>query len=225
MFGIWAKGGRMQPELCSFCDEVRQANAGLGLSFGEFGAFIALPSLGCFSKGYSLLVPRAHVPSFAHLSEEKLRAADGHISSLRGAISRLFGEVVVAEHGSGAPDEPTAACCVHAHIHLIPAKGCVEIIENAYAVRGGQPEVLSSLVDVKRFEGASYLTLSPRNGVWLLWRNASRFPRQFIRRAASEAAGVGELFDWRAHPFFEEMAITSTAMKYSVKSSALGDFK
>ncbi len=49
----------------------------------------------------------------------------------------------------------------------------------------------------------SYLYLSPRPGEHHVWPSG-RFARQFVRRVCAEQWGVGELFDWRDHPFAAE---------------------
>jgi hypothetical protein len=124
---------------------------------------------------------------------------------------------MLAEHGSGAPDEPTAACCVHAHMHLIPVEG-VDAVVAAYSERGRAPTKIGKLEDLKALEGQSYLVLSPRPGEWLLWKDASRFPRQFVRRAVSSVLGRSGEFDWRAHPHPDQMQTTSNIMKILIDS-------
>lgn len=200
-------------EPCNFCHEVVQAENAKGLNFRESSKAIALPTLGCFVRGYSLVVPREHAASLADISVASRSAIIGFAEEVRERIEFLFGPTIIAEHGSGAPDEPTAACCVHAHLHLIPLQGAVTKVLEEYVSVGGKGVLFEPEEGLGAFVGRSYLTVSPAKGHWLVWPNAARFPRQFVRRAAANALNQPMMFDWHLHSFPENMRLTTDVMK------------
>lgn len=169
--------------------------------------------MGCFVTGYSLIVPKNHRGSLAEASGDELARILGFAEHVRAAIFDEFGPTIIAEHGSGAPDEPTAACCVHSHLHLIPVKTQCSDVVAEYVARGGPGRPISPVEDLPPLAGHSYLTLSTAPGEWVLWHDASRFPRQFVRRAVATALGDPGMFDWRLSPFPEKMLATSMLLK------------
>lgn len=202
--------------VCSFCREVQLAQRGEGLCFDQTDTLIVLPTLGCFVRGYSLIVPKAHITSMAAQSRNELFESEALLEVTRKVSEELFGPTIVAEHGTGAPEEPTAACCDHAHLHLIPTRRFNEVLD-FYRGRGGPERVLGSLDELAEYEGQSYLTLSEEPGRWRIWVGASRFPRQCIRRATAGAEGMDAMFDWKLHPCEANMAETATLNRYARK--------
>jgi len=207
---------------CRFCREIELAANRQGQHFAETDALIALPTLGCFVVGYSLIVPKEHLTSFAAQSPEQLRATEAFLESIRAKSEELFGPTIVAEHGTGAPEEPTAACCDHAHLHIVPTRQFDQVLDY-YQRTGGPGVAIDDLTALSAYEGNSYLTLSRSAGDWRVWPGASRFPRQCIRRAIANAEGNGELFDWRGYPHHDNMAITATMYRYAFKPENTGN--
>jgi len=201
---------------CNFCHEVAQAKNGYGLHFLQTHEAIALPTLGCFVRGYSLIVPTSHVASLADLPGASRRPLFETAEYVRERIEFLFGPTLIAEHGSGAPEEPTAACCVHAHLHLIPVGSAAFQVQHEYEATGGKGQGFEPENDLDQLAGSSYLTLSLRPGEWTVWKDASRFPRQFVRRATANALGRPTVFDWKRSPFVEHMRETTELMKRAI---------
>jgi len=203
---------------CSFCVEVELARQGQGLHFSETGDLIALPTLGCFVRGYSLIVPKRHYTSFACQTPKELTETEAFLEHIRSVSNEIFGPTILAEHGTGAPEEPTAACCDHAHFHVIPTTSFLDVL-STYQATGGPGLGLGSIQELSRFEGHSYLSLSDSPGKWTIWVGASRFPRQCIRRAVSKAEGDETKFDWRLHMHQHNMVETSVLFKYALRNS------
>ncbi|THD80908.1 MAG: hypothetical protein E7812_05685 [Phenylobacterium sp.] len=206
----------MESMECSFCDEVNRVGANDGLSFASSEEHIALPTLGCFVVGYSLVVSRAHINSMAHLDQDAILRLSEFVERVRAAVVAACGPIVVAEHGSGEPTDPTAACCEHAHMHFIPVEDASLEVLKTYESRGGQGKRLTGFEELRTYAGRSYLSLSLSPGEWLVWDNAARFQRQFIRRATAGALGQPKMFDWRSYPFGENMRRTALLLRYAM---------
>jgi hypothetical protein len=153
-----------------------------------------------------------HRRSFAALSEDELSDAENSLRCLRDRIAERYGPMIVAEHGSGECDMG-ASCCDHAHLHLIPLPGLVDPLVDIYQEVGGKPRVLSSLVDLRSFNGRPYLFLSPRDGLYMVWTNVERFKRQFVRWATAKLMGVEDFYNWRNYHFAHNMLITKADLE------------
>jgi len=196
---------------CNFCLEQEVSDSEKSLCFISSESFFALPTLGCFVPGYSLVVPRMHIRSFAKVSDEKLIELDNFLELVRKMTEREFGPVLVAEHGTG-DDEISAACCDHAHIHIIPIKGFRQEILEKYIRAGGTPIRLESLKAIKQYNLESYILASFEKGEFLLWDSSKKFQRQFARIASAECLNLGHVYNWRIHPFPNNMVITTAKM-------------
>lgn len=189
---------------CSFCLEEKRSLSEKTLTFLADESFFALPSLGCFTLGYSLVVPRVHVRSFSDLTSDGLSNAAKFLEVVRDKVEKTYGPCLIAEHGTG-DDEVSAACCDHAHIHVIPIQGHGDAILSKYQSAGGGPTIMRSLQDLHSYKLDSYILASVSSGEFLLWKSSKKFIRQFARIVSAEALDVGEFYNWRVHTFWDNM--------------------
>jgi diadenosine tetraphosphate (Ap4A) HIT family hydrolase len=171
------------------------------------GGFIGLPSIGCFVDGYLLVLPRRHVDSFAKLDDDELNFGLEFANEICQRLRPIYGEYIIAEHGSAGPCDPGAACVDHAHLHLIPLDYRAGLARDEYCRVGGDPLKLIGREGFRVLGEASYVALSVRAGQFDFWP-ATRFPRQFVRSVSANLLGVGEYFNWREHPFIAKMKRT-----------------
>jgi len=185
--------------MCSFCTEF----LGKSMRIIESDeAWILLPTVGCFVPGYCLFMPIDHVRSFATLHEEELMDAKKRVESYREMIAKEFmTPVIVAEHGPSA-QSLGAACCDHAHLHLIPMETPHEVLQ-AYMSVGGPGRQLSGLQGLKDYEGQDYVYLSVSATSHFVWP-AAAFSRQFVRKVCARLSGVQDVWNWREHPYLEQ---------------------
>jgi diadenosine tetraphosphate (Ap4A) HIT family hydrolase len=198
---------------CEFCAEFVHSEDG-GRIIHRQGNWLLLPTLGCFVAGYCLVMPVEHREAVAELAEAELARLQDLLEGVRRVISGVYGQVLVAEHGPGGCDLG-ASCCSHAHLHCIPIGPRGDAVVAAYEGVGGPPVVLSDLADLSSFAGRAYMYLSPSPQTRLVWP-ASGFPRQFVRRVCAGLLGVGDRWDWRDHPFIEQMGHTLTRLRAAV---------
>lgn len=193
---------------CTFCSEFNSPFDDENRIIWEDSELVFIPTIGCFSPGYCLLLPRNHHRSFASMPIRDLRHANLVVEQLRAIISEEFGsDTIIAEHGPGnSPYDRGAACCEHAHLHLTPIANMNELVFR-YRRDGGNPVSLVDYAEISAFSGNSYMYLSPAPESRLIWP-ATGFARQYVRRVSAEIAGVGDYFDWRFYQFRDKMRET-----------------
>jgi len=198
---------------CDFCVGFSEGEEYLDRKIKVFrNEFILLSTLGCFREGYCLYMPVSHKRSFASLAESQLLTVESELVDLRQRIATEFSSfVILAEHGPGVNDSG-ASCCDHAHMHLIPVRDPRQVFLQFYKCSDNL-QTLNNLSELSRFREDPYLYLSCANGQHLVWNNAKPFGRQFVRRVCADLDGLGPMFNWRIHPFHENMQRTAIRMR------------
>lgn len=191
---------------CTFCEEFRSPPAAPNRILWDGGGLVILPTIGCLTPGYCLLMPKRHVRSFADLSFSECRAAADVAEEARTIIAARFGPTIIAEHGPGSPGTFSSACCDHAHWHLVPVDPY--LVSRRYKLVGGTPQCLVYPDELRRWAGQAYIYLSPMQDVRWIWPHSEVFSSQFARRVCAEILGCGELYDWSAFSFNENMLLT-----------------
>jgi diadenosine tetraphosphate (Ap4A) HIT family hydrolase len=194
---------------CSFCDEFLEQGHSTRIIY-ESSLLTLVPTIGCFTPGYCLLLPRRHVRSFAELKVFELETVSSQLTKVLETIESQFGPTIIAEHGA-SQYENGAACCEHAHIHIIPV-GLTDAARFIYISRLGLPIRIDRLEELKSLEGKPYLYLSTQEDEHLAWTDIDSVPRQFVRRVAAAVLGRPGDFDWRSLPFESNMKKTLDAL-------------
>src|ERR1035441_769581 len=127
------------PLMCYFCAEFTSSWDPQSRIIWENDNFLLLPTIGCFSAGYCLLMPRDHELSFGSLPQDQVGEGFRVADHWRKQIEKTFGQAILAEHGAGECLRG-AACCDHAHLHIIPVHGRIGQVTRAYLEVGGPPE-------------------------------------------------------------------------------------
>jgi diadenosine tetraphosphate (Ap4A) HIT family hydrolase len=204
---------------CAFCTEF----AALPPSGTETriicqaGGWVLLPTAGCFTPGYCLLMPLEHLDAAADAPADELSRVAADVESMRTLISSVFGPVIIAEHGPRGC-ELGASCCSHAHLHLIPVPDPASVTA-AYQATGGPGRKLDGLASLPAAVDCPYLYLSPRPAEHLLWSSAG-FARQYVRRVCAAQHGIPDRFDWRDHPFDGNQLLTITMLRAAMQARA-----
>src|SRR5579871_534235 len=193
----------------------------------ESESFYAKAALGHFVFGYTLIISKEHLLSFAHLPEYLFR----ELEAFRGkVIDKLHNicqhPISTMEHGAISRCQRGGACIDHAHLHLMPlATDLYPILSTRFAF-----DELGSIGELRGFKDSQipYLYYQREglrgHGVQL----AQDVPSQLLRRIACQALGEPELWDWRVKPlrdmlqrFMNEYKrLTVAAPKRSRRSAA-----
>jgi diadenosine tetraphosphate (Ap4A) HIT family hydrolase len=202
---------------CQFCTEFAAIGTNSRI-ITDIDEWVLLPTVGCFTPGYCLLMPIRHIDAVADASSQELSKVQASAEDMREAISSLFGPVIIAEHGPRGC-ELGASCCSHAHLHFIPVPK-PEAVVAAYRTAGGPGRAIENLAELPQTVNGPYMYLSPRPGQHLQWPSHG-FARQYVRRVCASLHGVGEYFDWRDYPFTENQAYTLDAVRNLLSTAVL----
>lgn len=135
----------------------------------------------------------------------------GFVETVRATVTDVFGPAIIAEHGPGHPNEASAACCDHAHLHVIPAEPYHVV--RKYEEHAGSPTLLGDLGDLADWGERSYILLSPLPRIWMVWPDSGLFPSQFVRRVCASLRGIDEFYDWAVFPYRENMIETREKLR------------
>jgi diadenosine tetraphosphate (Ap4A) HIT family hydrolase len=188
---------------CDFCQEFAEPPQGGRIVWRRAG-WVLLPTIGCFTEGYSLLMPERHLDAAADADPAELVGVEESLEEARALIAGLYGPVIVGEHGASGCDLG-AGCCSHAHLHLIPVPS-PQAVHDAYratgsrAGSGGRGRRIGSLAELPGSIAGPYVSLSPRPGEHWVWPSRG-FERQYVRRITAAQHQVADQYDWRDHPF------------------------
>ena len=195
---------------CQFCTEFSSTAEGGGRIITEIDGWLLLPTIGCFTPGYSLLMPRHHIDAVADATSPEVTKLQKSVEDIRAVITSEFGPTIVAEHGPRGC-QLGASCCSHAHLHFIPVPD-PHAVNCAYQATGGPGRAISGLHDLVLVDHVPYVYLSPWPGTHLFWP-ADGFARQYVRRVCASLLGIGQHFDWRDHAFADNQDLTFRTLR------------
>jgi hypothetical protein len=194
--------------MCDFCPELSRTPSGRSRIIQRHDGFFLLPTLGCFTDGYNLILPFEHRPSFAVLGRDQLTLGLQFAEGTRKRLARFFGDYLIAEHGALDSGDLGAGCCLHAHLHLIPMPRKLGLVRAKYVAAGGPPYISGDISSFEGVRGRSYLMLSTKEGKYEFWLATHKFQRQFVRSVCAELLGIGRFYNWREHHFTNRMLRT-----------------
>jgi diadenosine tetraphosphate (Ap4A) HIT family hydrolase len=199
---------------CQFCTEF---TTGTSRIITEVEGWVLLPTVGCFTPGYCLLMPFRHLDAAADAPAVELASVQDAVEDIRDVIASAFGPTIVAEHGPRGC-ELGASCCSHAHLHFIPVPD-PSAVTSAYRSTGGSGLSIAGLTELAHQKDDPYLYLSPRAAEHLVWPSDG-FARQYVRRVCASMHGLGPYFDWRDYPFLDNQRYTFDVIHSKLRSRA-----
>lgn len=169
---------------------------------------VLVPSLGMIMPGYFLLITKSHLNNYALIGREALQVLDAYLHRLISALSPLFGEYFVFEHGAPEhlQDKSNGGCISHAHLHLIPsANGVRHVILNALSW-----EQVGYLSQIERAKEVGYALLWLDNCYYLAV--SPELPSQWVRRITCECLRTDRHWDWGADFGDEQLKTTLSTL-------------
>ncbi len=161
--------------------------------------FYAKAALGHFVFGYTLIVSKEHLPSFACVPEPLFPELEAFRNNVLDKLHNICEHpITTMEHGALNRCQRGGACIDHAHLHLMPlAADLYPVLSERFSF--GE---LGSIGELRRFKDAQvpYLYFQREglrsHGVGL----AQDVPSQMLRQIACQSLGTPELWDWRNRP-------------------------
>jgi diadenosine tetraphosphate (Ap4A) HIT family hydrolase len=136
--------------------------------------FVAVPTFGCFTAGYVLVVPRTHVLSFGRLDTIPLTEADELVGTLTEQIGLAYGLPVLGfEYGNNMPGGRRVE---HGHWHLLPSEADL----GGWLEQRMQGEVIGSLTGLPARSDSSYIAVRTQQGHLVTYPVPNQ-PRQRVR--------------------------------------------
>lgn len=200
---------------CAFCLEFA-ASPHDGRIVWRREGWVLLPTIGCFTEGYSLLMPERHLDAAADAGSAELARVEAVMEETRASIANLYGPVIVGEHGASGCDLG-AGCCSHAHLHLIPVPD-PQAVQDAYRATGGPGCAIDSLAQLPGSIEGPYVYLSTRSDDHYVW-SARGFARQYVRRISAAQHLLPDQYDWRDHPFAQLQQTTLHRLRAAVTAA------
>jgi diadenosine tetraphosphate (Ap4A) HIT family hydrolase len=186
---------------CLFCSiqEISNPSNPEDEIFDESENFYAKPALGHFVFGYTLIISKEHLPSFAYVPEHLFPELEAFRNNVLDKLHNLCQHpITIMEHGALNRCQRGGACIDHAHLHLMPvAADLYPALRERFSF--GE---LGSISELPRFKDAQvpYLYYQ-REGLRSYGVGLSQdVPSQMLRRIACQALGTPELWDWRNRP-------------------------
>lgn len=169
--------------------------------------FAALPSLGGFVEGWTLVVPKAPMLNLQSVPLNLRDEFRGLVHRVRSAVEREYGAISMFEHGPVEAGSLMGCGTDQAHLHIVPF-----VFETAPAVRGAQ---WSDCVDGLPFDapGAS------RNYLWLQSGGRTQICEpelvisQFFRQEISASIGQPSGWDYKSQPHNDNVARTAQRLR------------
>lgn len=187
---------------CRFCRRSHWQREGSSLLENEHGH--VRPSLGSIVPGYCIVVPWEHSCSLASTRPE-VRA--GLIRLLRAAqikIEEIWGPTIIFEHGPAMPGSPVGCSVDHTHLHVVPVPQSTSLRTLTELTWRPTPPLHPQKTFLPTRD--DYIYLEEKDGS--AWIAIGDIGRQVMRKAVAASQGVPEKFDWRLHPFANNIEAT-----------------
>ena len=206
----------MKNQGCKFC-RLAAGERPLGVvdqPFMESENFLAIPSLGSFIEGWTLIIPRRHVLSLSkfYSDEEFLDFS----KSVAERVESLFGKIIFFEHGPSEHNSLTGCGIDHAHLHLVPLDGSLAEVMRRDLEIAWTPSDGKELAE--RTASQDYLFYSesgPRAAFSGLVGRARQPVSQYFRRKLAEVTQQPEDFDYKLTPLIEQSVKSGHALSGS----------
>ena len=208
-----------QNKHCVFCSEWSNLNLNPLQPFGAKSRIICesrhwycVPTLGCFTVGYVLLISKRHRTCIATASMEEIE----DLLCLEKKISDLYKQIynssfICFEHGVVSPEYTGANSIGHAHLHMIPSNHDLweNIMNNGFIrdfFRFNNQGVLYKYVQEKGIN--TYLTFQNLDGKLFLIPDGSNYDSQFFRKVVAEELNCYTAWNWKKTPCVDNMIRT-----------------
>jgi diadenosine tetraphosphate (Ap4A) HIT family hydrolase len=181
---------------------------------GDFHYVIC--GLGAWVPGYVLLVTHQHFDNFSRAPDQTQPEFRALFADIERLFIEEFGEVTIFEHGAVGEGNKAGGCINHAHVHFV-AKNidlCRELEGQFRSVAIPNdssphiPPLQTPYLYVKQQDEDARLFLVDRP-----------LPTQFLRQKVASMIGMDEHWDYKLHPFNENILTTIDMFRGRIGSS------
>ncbi|ESX91280.1 hypothetical protein X753_21120 [Mesorhizobium sp. LNJC399B00] len=171
---------------------------------------VVLPTIGMIVPNWFLVVPKVHSFNFGQQGMGTREELSSIASSIFEAVSKPGDEMLAFEHGALRAGSNIGCGVDHAHLHIIVSSrnflACVwdGMSEELDACDGAAPigEMYNGVLSEKPYY------LAWMSGKTLLEQPAKNEVSQRFRRVIASAAGTPDSWNYREHPFYDNVLKT-----------------
>jgi diadenosine tetraphosphate (Ap4A) HIT family hydrolase len=181
---------------CCFCEgDPRKADALRRRTGWKNEDFFVTPTVGELGPDHLLVIPRAHIPSFGHLSRDHALEAERIIDTHSALLSDERTKVIVFEHGMVSHSAAGGCGISHAHVHLVSVPRAFEIgpLPEPNGFHPWTPVSPGEFLS-RANQGSGYLLIGCEGTFWT--RQVENLPSQYLRRWIAGRLGKAQ-WDWR----------------------------
>jgi diadenosine tetraphosphate (Ap4A) HIT family hydrolase len=197
--------------MCLFCKIASERNF-INIEdtiLDESENFYAKPALGQFMKGYILINSKKHLLNYSNLDSPELHSElQKFIIKVSNKIKEFtHSELLLFEHGSinkYCADKMCSAKCIdHAHLHLLPLDFDIHFILK----KNFTHQLINDIKELSTLKPDSYIYSNFQNNEYI-YHVDKPIPSQFVRQIICDALNIGDKWNWKIHPFKENIIDT-----------------
>src|SRR5215470_5199000 len=169
---------------------------------GDFHYVIC--GLGAWVPGYVLLVTHQHFDNFSRAPDETLPEFKALFADIEQMFLAEFGELTIFEHGAVGDEKKAGGCINHAHVHFIAKRVdlCRELEGQFRSI--AIPSDSSSPRHIPPLQ-TPYLYVKQQDEDARLFLVDRPLATQFLRQKVASMIGMQDHWDYRLHPFDENI--------------------
>jgi diadenosine tetraphosphate (Ap4A) HIT family hydrolase len=171
--------------------------------------FVVVPTVGAIIPGWLLVVPRSHLLCIGSFSEVQLQEFFELRAMAAEALRECYGPVAFFEHGAVRERESVGCGVDHAHLHIVATSldllvGATNTSQTKLqwcqvsGIQAAKPYVAKQMPYVFVQQG--------RDDSWI--GTANTIESQLIRKVIATHAGQPDCWDWKTHPFEDNVRDT-----------------
>ncbi len=213
----------MEKKPCPFCQELHSPRTSefyeaVGRKIGcdnrilmESDHWYVVPTMGCLTVGYVLLVAKTHAPSLSSLPREQIEDMLALKQRVQETLFRQLGlDCLSFEHGTASPLTKGANSVDHVHIHVLPYGQPIwqQLSPEVYLKKAAHVDSYQALLKLWEADPPdSYLLFQDTDGQIYYIRDASAMPSQLFRQALAPHL-LADQWNWRKESYAANMAKT-----------------
>jgi diadenosine tetraphosphate (Ap4A) HIT family hydrolase len=174
--------------------------------------------LGAWTPGYVLLVTHRHFDNFSHAPDETQPEFKALFADIERLFLAEFGELTIFEHGAVGDEKRAGGCINHAHVHFIGKKLdlCRELSTQFRSITIPDSDVSGRHLPPLQ---TPYLYVKQQDEDARAYQVERALPTQFLRQKVASRIGKGEYWDYKLHPFTENIMATIEMFRGRIGSS------
>jgi diadenosine tetraphosphate (Ap4A) HIT family hydrolase len=172
--------------------------------------------LGAWTPGYLLLVTHHHFDNFSLIPDETYSEFISLVACIERLVLAEFGEVTIFEHGALGAERTAGGCINHAHVHFVArnVELCRELSRDFHSISVSNGNSLTR--HLPRLQ-TPYLYVKQRNEQAQTFLVDRPLATQFLRQKIAAQIGMDEYWDYKLHPFNENVIRTIEIFRGRIK--------